>query len=157
MINKYMCEIDRALQSKECIVFSNTDREHAKDLVMKLLRSAQHEVIIFCHRLARDVYGSVEVCEALDEAYRNNPDLKLKVYIRDIAPDYSPFVNSLLNKGVRIRRNIRSQEGDILLVDGMNGREETSETTRKAKAHINDRGWAEKAKQKLEALAPAVA
>lgn len=148
-----MYEIDDALMSKKQKELPNTDRTHAKILAMKLLRRAEKEVIIFCHRLAQDVYGSEEVCEALDEAYQNNPDLNVQVYIRESAPEYSPFVDTLLVKGVRIHTNVHSKKGDILLVDG-NGREEKSEKERKGQAYFNNQEWAESARKRIEALIP---
>lgn len=151
-----MSKIDDALKSNESREFENKDRDHAKALVMKLLGSARHEVIIFCHRLAQDVYGSEEVCNALNEAYRNNPNLKVQVYIRDEVPEFSPFVSTLIDRGVRIHSNIKNEEtGDILLVDGQSGREEKSEKEREGRAYIHNDVWAKKARKKLHDLTSA--
>ena len=136
-----MRKIDDALKSNECSVMKNPDRAHAKVLIMKLLENAREEVIIFCHRLARDVYGSEEVCDALIKAYQNHPSLNVKVYIRDDAPDFSPFVSILLNKGVRIQCGVNTEHesiGNVILTDGESGYITLHENTFDGQVYFND-------------------
>lgn len=152
MIESYMCRIDDVLRSGKQTIIPSSGRQETKVLIMKLLRRAKKEVVIFCHRLAHDVWGSVEVCDALVEAYRNNPDLSVQVFIRDKAPAWSPFVSTLISHGVRVRANIQSEETDVFLVDGIHGREE-SKVGRKAKGHFYDKTWADSVKERLEKLA----
>lgn len=152
MTDLYACQIDDVLGRGKQTIIPNSGRHETKVLIMKLLRRAKKEVVIFCHRLAHDVWGSVEVCEALVEAYRNNPDLNVRVFIRDKAPAWSPFVSTLISHGVRVRANIQSDETDVFLVDGIHGREE-SKVGRKAKGHFYDKAWVDSVKERLEKLA----
>ena len=143
--------VDYAISCGETsISLENKDRDHARELIRQLINNARESIVILCHRLARDVYGSREVTAALVNAYKNNPDLKCTVYLRDY-PQITPFLMHLAKHGVLPKTLKKEIElGDILIVDGENGREECDPIRRTAKGIIRNREWGDEALHKLE-------
>lgn len=139
----YEKEIILALRNKGVTnVMSNNDVEHARILTRNLIQSAESEIVILCHRLAWQVYGCDDIADALREAYAKNPNLKCHVYIRNEVPDYTPFYAVLMSHGVRLTQGYESSLPDVMIVDRMNGREETNAEKKEGKAHFHDAAWA---------------
>lgn len=135
---------------EESISLENKDRDHARALISQIIGSARESITILCHRLARDVYGSREVASALIKAYLNNPNLRCKVYLRE-KPQITPFLMILANHGVLpVTLDKEVKMGDILVVDGESGREESDPESRIATGIIRNKAWAAQALQKLE-------
>lgn len=153
-MENYTSLISEAFESGKPVVLNNSDLVHARVLIRELLRRATCEVKILCHRLAREVYGNEEVCRALEDAYRDHPKLNCKVYIRNSEPDFSSFLSILLSHRVQINTgvDIESQQGDVIIVDARNGREEIDCKKRTALAHINDTEWATEMEHKLSRI-----
>lgn len=153
-MENYTDLISEALESGKPIVLNNSDIVHARVLIRELLKRATSEVKILCHRLAREVYGSEEVCQALEAAYSAHPELNCKVFIRNNEPDFSSFLSILLSHRVRVHTGvgIEEEQGDVIIVDDLYGREEIDSEKRTAMAHFYDTKWADKMTQKLSRI-----
>lgn len=107
-------------QNGGTVELDNFDRVHARKAIRFMLSKAQERVVLLCHRLATDVYGSREMIDALKNALRRNA--KINVYVRDNLADLSLFNDVLAMNGVEICTGMDvypevAAIGDFLLVD----------------------------------------
>ena len=121
----YAAQVDHALRDGAC-EFKIDSSNYAIILISKLIEKAEKEIIIRSHRLAREIYGDDMMINALKKAYKLHPDLKCSVYLRDTAPDLTPFVSTLLDHDAKIETDYKSDDesNEIVMVDGRNGRVE---------------------------------
>lgn len=154
LLEEYANILDEELDTnKGPMALNNDSRSHAKILIQKIIERAKKKIVILCHRLAREIYGSEEVVNALKKAYANNKDLEVIVCVRNDVPDLTPFVSTLLRHNADIRLKVKTNLPDVIVVDGMNGRVEIDPIVRKGLCLIHNEEKSRELERKIEALA----
>lgn len=145
--NIYRTWIKPRKEAEQAFSMANPNCNHAREAIQEMLSNAHENVFILCHRLGASVYGNYGTVKALNDAYARNPKLKVKVYIREKAPQDSAFLTTLVRYNAEIHDNLVQNDdiksllenrGDVLCVDnGSLVRREMSQRERQGRLFFN--------------------
>ena len=154
----YESAMEQALKESEAgapVKLDNFDRSHATKAIRFMLSRAEKEIVLFCHKLAADVYSNRAMLDALKSALSKG--VKMRVFVRDSMPESSLFndVIALYNVPVVCGLNKFRQTheiADFCLVDQNLLRREEDAHHRSASLFFGDRDAVAGSLRSLELL-----
>ena len=133
------------MESKSSEVISNSEPSHAQALFETFFEYAKKEVLIFCHRLDKRVFGIQSLADMAKDAVENR-NISLHIIVQS-EPDESSFLKFVNEKSEESTRvsistchsipNVSSQDVNFAVMDGHAYRFEEDRTKIKAIASMN--------------------
>lgn len=126
-LREYRKLFQQMIQENDSGIIDNSSRAHAKVILQELVRSAKHEILIQCSRLAKDIYGDLETQRLLMNALQNG--IRVSIAIRDSIPETECFCTDLDTRFPgTVHRHTSVLPLDFCVVDGKRFRLEKDKT-----------------------------